>query len=256
MLADEAHHNNAKTKAKKGQTALIEEPSFENTVEKVLHSNIQNLLLEFTATLDFWNKEIENKYLNKILYKYDLIHFRQGGFSKDVNILQAELEEKERIIQAILLNQYRQEVAGKHNINLKPVILFKAQKTIAESIENKEKFHQIIAGLSIADLQNIRQKTTIATIQKMFDFFDNHFTSLEILVKKLQVNFAESKCISVNEESEKEINQILINSLEDKDNQIRCVFAVNKLNEGWDVLNLFDIVRLYHSRSNVKDSAT
>lgn len=28
----------------------------------------------------------------------------------------------------------------------------------------------------------------------------------------------------------------------------RAVFAVNKLNEGWDVLNLFDIVRLYETR--------
>jgi len=173
-----------------------------------------------------------------------------------VNILQAELEEKERIIQAILLNQYRQEVAGKHNISLKPVILFKAQKTIAESLENKTKFHQIIEDLSVEDIQNIRKKTTISTIQKMFDFFDSHFDSPELLVKKLKVNFAENKCISVNEESEKENNQILINSLEDKNNQIRCVFAVNKLNEGWDVLNLFDIVRLYSSRSNVKDKAT
>lgn len=256
LLADEAHHNNAKTKSKKGQEELIEAPSFENTVEKVLNSNLQNILLEFTATLDFWNKDIENKYLNKILYKYDLIHFRQWGFSKDVNILQAELEEKERIIQAILLNQYRQEVAGKHNINLKPVILFKAQKTIAESLENKTKFHQIIQDLSVEDIQNIRKKTTISTIQKMFEFFNSHFDSPELLVKKLKVNFAENKCISVNEESEKENNQILINSLEDKNNQIRCVFAVNKLNEGWDVLNLFDIVRLYSSRSNVKDKAT
>src|SRR5690606_28484446 len=28
----------------------------------------------------------------------------------------------------------------------------------------------------------------------------------------------------------------------------RAVFAVDKLNEGWDVLNLFDIVRLYNTR--------
>lgn len=77
LLADEAHHNNAQTKAKaKNGEALIEAPSFENTVEKILNKNPANLLLEFTATLDFWNKDIENKYINKILYKYDLIHFR------------------------------------------------------------------------------------------------------------------------------------------------------------------------------------
>ena len=34
--------------------------------------------------------------------------------------------------------------------------------------------------------------------------------------------------------------QIQVNTLEDKDNPIRAIFAVQKLNEGWDVLNLFD----------------
>jgi type III restriction enzyme len=37
-------------------------------------------------------------------------------------------------------------------------------------------------------------------------------------------------------------------TLEDENNPIRAVFAVQKLNEGWDVLNLFDIVRLYEDR--------
>ena len=41
---------------------------------------------------------------------------------------------------------------------------------------------------------------------------------------------------------------MLVNSLEDQDNPIRVVFAVGMLNEGWDVLNLFDIVRLYDTR--------
>ena len=34
---------------------------------------------------------------------------------------------------------------------------------------------------------------------------------------------------------------------------MRAIFAVQKLNEGWDVLNLFDIVRLYQSR-DAKDN--
>jgi type III restriction enzyme len=36
--------------------------------------------------------------------------------------------------------------------------------------------------------------------------------------------------------------------LEDENNPVRAIFAVQKLNEGWDVLNLFDIVRLYDDR--------
>ena len=48
--------------------------------------------------------------------------------------------------------------------------------------------------------------------------------------------------------------QIRVNSLEDADNEIRVVFVVNKLNEGWDVLNLFDIARL-EKRDNHQNQA-
>ena len=44
--------------------------------------------------------------------------------------------------------------------------------------------------------------------------------------------------------------QILLNSLEDSDNPYRAIFEVKKLDEGWDVLNLFDIVRLYETRQS------
>ena len=66
----------------------------------------------------------------------------------------------------------------------------------------------------------------------------------------MKSEFNESRCLSVNEEIEKEKQQIRLNSLEDKDNPIRAIFAVQKLNEGWDVLNLFDIVRCYEGRDS------
>ena len=68
------------------------------------------------------------------------------------------------------------------------------------------------------------------------------------LAERLRKEFHENRCISVNEEKEKENQQILLNTLEDNDNRIRAIFAVQKLNEGWDVLNLFDIVRCYTTR--------
>jgi len=70
------------------------------------------------------------------------------------------------------------------------------------------------------------------------------------LAARLKEEFDQNRCISVNEEKEKENQQILLNSLEDKDNRIRAIFAVQKLNEGWDVLNLFDIVRCYTTRDS------
>ena len=47
-----------------------------------------------------------------------------------------------------------------------------------------------------------------------------------------------------------EKNQILLNCLENKDNSVRVIFSVDKLNEGWDVLNLFDIVRLKNASAS------
>ena len=40
----------------------------------------------------------------------------------------------------------------------------------------------------------------------------------------------------------------MLNSLEDTENHIRPIFTGKRLTEGWDVLNLFDIVRLYTGR--------
>jgi len=245
LLADEAHHMNTHTKAQK---ELFK--SWENTVERIFHQNEDNLLLEFTATLDYAHSNIVDKYRNKVLYRYDLRQFRNDGYSKDVYIVQADFEENDRILQALILSQYKQEVAAKHRINLKPVILFKAQKTIAQSKENKANFHKLIERLSGKDIERIRQKSDIPLVRRAFAFFDeNRITSAQ-LAERLRREFDEGRCISVNEEKEKENQQILLNTLEDKDNRIRAIFAVQKLNEGWDVLNLFDIVRCYTARDS------
>jgi type III restriction enzyme len=245
LIADEAHHMNVRTKSER---EFFE--SWENTVERIFHQNSYNLLLEFTATLDYAHRNIVDKYLNKVLHRYDLKEFRNDRYSKDVYIVQSDFAEKDRIIQALTLSQYKQEVAAKHRINLKPVILFKAQRTIAQSVENKANFHKIIEDLSSADIERISQKSNIPILQQAFQFFHKNGVNSEQLVHRLKVGFDENHCISVNEEREKAENQLLINSLEDRDNRIRAVFAVQKLNEGWDVLNLFDIVRCYEGRDS------
>ena len=102
FLADEAHHINTKTKQ---QIELFDEDKaiWENTVEKIFTKNKDNLLLEFTATLDYTHKNIVDKYKNKILYKYDLVRFRNDKYSKDVYIVQADFEEERRILQSLIL---------------------------------------------------------------------------------------------------------------------------------------------------------
>ncbi len=246
LIADEAHHINVSTKS---EQELFE--SWENTVERIFQQNPRNLLLEFTATHDYETPAIVEKYKNKVINRYDLRQFRNDGFSKDVIVVQSDFDLNRRILQALILNQYKREVASKveYRINLKPVILFKAQRTIAQSIENKANFHRLIDNLTAEQVRAIRQ-SNIPAVERAFRFFDEEPLSDEALAELLKWEFQEDFCLSVNEEKEKENYQILVNTLEDRSNRIRAIFAVQKLNEGWDVLNLFDIVRCYETRDS------
>lgn len=244
LIADEAHHLNAGTK----RGSLF--GSWENTVEKIHQINFDNILLEFTATLDYESQKIVEKYKDKVLYKYDLSEFRLDKYSKEINLIRSHYDEQERIIQALILNLYRQELATSHHINLKPVILFKAKRTIKESEQNKENFHRLIEDFSVRMIEKIKNTSTVSIVQKAFDFFQSKGISDQQIVQRIQNNFKEENCLSANNDKEAEKNQILLNTLEDENNPIRAVFAVQKLNEGWDVLNLFDIVRLYEGRDS------
>ncbi len=247
LIADEAHHFNVNTRNKQ-DIQLFE--SWENTVETIFKQNQENLLLEFTATLDYTQEDIVGKYLDKVIYKYDLRQFRNDGFSKDVYIVKSDFGERDRMLQALILSQYKQEVAAKNRINLKPVILFKAQRTIEQSKENKAKFHELIENLTEEDITRIRNKSQVPLMRRAFEFFDANSINDRQLAGRLKTEFQENRCLSVNEKEEKENYQILLNTLEENDNHIRAIFAVQKLNEGWDVLNLFDIVRCYTTRDS------
>jgi len=246
LIADEAHHLNVRTRA---PFELFE--SWENTVEAIFAQNQDNLLLEFTATHNYTHSSMMEKYLHKVIFRYDLKQFRNDLFSKDVSIVQADLDLNERILQALILSQYKQEVAARHRINLKPVILFKAQRTIAQSEENKANFHKLIGSLSARQIATLR-RSDIGIVRRAFQFFDAQGITDAQLAERLRFEFQEAFCLSVNEEAEKDRYQILLNTLEDKNNRIRAIFAVQKLNEGWDVLNLFDIVRCYETRDSGK----
>lgn len=257
IISDEAHHINSTTKKwKLNKTEQEEKTSWEYTVFKILNSHKENILLEFTATIDFKNEFIAEKYSDKIIYKYDLKEFRLDGYSKEVDILKADMEQNDRILQALILSQYRLKIAEKNKIFCKPVILFKAQRTILESEKNLENFNNLIKNLKTEDIEKIKNIWNSKIISKVFQFFNENNISFEDLVNELKEDFAPENCISANDDKEAWKKQILLNTLEDKNNRIRAIFAVQKLNEWWDVLNLFDIVRLYESRSNVVDKKT
>lgn len=250
LLSDEAHHINAQTKRSKDLNAIEQEEmiSWEGTVNQILNSNSQNVLLEFTATADFSNAEIKRKYSDKLIFDFSLKQFRKEGYSKEVKVLQTDLPPFGRALQAVILSQYRQKVFEKNKIICKPVILFKS-RTITESQAFFQEFIAGIRHLKSEDLQLIKNQKLAEPIDKAFRYFEDQQISLSNLVTELKVDFAKDKLLSINSKEESESKQLAVNNLEDADNPYRAIFAVDKLNEGWDVLNLFDIVRLYETKN-------
>ena len=246
LISDEAHHLQTITKQNKTEIEL--ERSWEYTViNRIFRKNPKNILLEFTATIDLNNENIRRKYEDKIIFKYDLKQFRLDKYSKEIEVLQADLEPIDRTLQAVILSQYRRKVAEKYKLHLKPVILFKS-KSIKESKENYESFLKKIKSLTSKDIEEIEKRSKGTDLEKAFNYFKNENITFDNLIKELQEDFSEEKVMLLDSENIDEEKQLKLNSLESKNNEIRAIFAVNMLNEGWDVLNLFDIVRLYDTR--------
>ena len=213
LLSDEAHHMNTST-----QRELFE--SWEKTVERIFKSNQSNLLLEFTATHEYENSAMVDKYRNKVIYRYDLKDFRNHRYSKDIELVRSDFGQEDRMLQAILLNHYKQHVAAEYGIQLKPVILFKAQK-IPQSRENKADFHRLIDELTGSQIDRIRA-SEVEVVQRAFRFFDKKDITSDQLAQRLKSDFQERYCLSDNSKEEKETNQILVNTLEDRDNSDPC----------------------------------
>jgi type III restriction enzyme len=247
LISDEAHHINVDTKS--GRLTSEEETekvSWETTVNKIFRSNPENVLLEFTATIDMTNGLIEEKYRDKIIFDYPLRKFRLEKYSKEVEVLQSDTTLIERALLAVLLSQYRYKVFESNKLHIKPVVLFKSAR-IADSKNFHNEFIEKIKSLKKGDLAFV-QKNRDRRIKDALSWFSAHNISMDNLIAELKTDFSEDKCIEINSKEESEENQIIINTLEMPANQYRAIFAVDKLNEGWDVLNLFDIVRLYDKR--------
>ncbi|WRB41641.1 DEAD/DEAH box helicase family protein [Helicobacter pylori] len=252
FLADEAHHLNTETKKKLNDSEASEKRNWESVVKLALEQNKDNLLLEFSATIPK-EKSVEEKYKNLKVVTYTLKEFSEDKFCKNIYSLSYENKALEtRFLGACVSSLYKELLAQHHNIeNFKPCILFKSER-IKDSKENQERFNAFLENLSPLDLENFFHYSRNAFFKDAKNFFDKqHYTPN--LTAFLQTKFKKSTQINTNNEKELEKGMPLLNSLEDRDNPKRVIFSVDKLNEGWDVLNLFDIVRL-KNKANQKDT--
>ena len=249
LISDEAHHLNVDTKKKMSAEEEESYHSWEQTVRNIFERNSGNILLEFTATCDLSNPSIKAAYENKIIFDYALAKFYNDRYSKDIITLRSDLSVMERALQALVLSQYRLKVFQDHRLSVKPVVLFKAAK-IADSKDFMAQFIETVKKLTGTQLTDLSNAVSNETMEKAFSYFAANGISLDTLATELRDDFSEEHCCSVNDDKDATQKQILLNSLEDADNPYRAIFEVKKLDEGWDVLNLFDIVRLYETRQS------
>lgn len=249
LISDEAHHLNVETKKKMSSEEESSYHSWERTVKTIFDRNVDNILLEFTATCDLENSAIRAAYENKIIFDYALAKFYNDKYSKDIITLRSDLTIMERALQALVLSQYRLKVFQDYRLGIKPVVLFKAAK-IADSKDFMSKFIEVVKKLTGTQLENLSTTANNDVMHRAFSYFSNNGISFDTLAAELRDDFSEEHCVSVNDDKDAIQKQLLLNSLEDANNPYRAIFEVKKLDEGWDVLNLFDIVRLYETRQS------
>lgn len=241
LIGDEAHHNNAKI-----LRAGTEKRSWEDTIEKILNLNPSAVLLEFTATMDFDNQNIYQKYAKRVLYQYSLREFRRDRCSKEVLLYTTNSNLEQRMLQALIISEYRKLVALKHHIGLKPIIMFKS-RTIFENQTNLSKFKSLLTHLQPEQIAT-EAKSAENILRQAFRFLHDQKISYKDFCQLLQKDFAPANLLRVDGGRQIPVSfQQQINTLELPENPYRAIFAVDMLKEGWDVLNLFDIVRLYET---------
>lgn len=299
LIGDEAHHLNASTAKKKKEQTEIETPSFigelkdsakDDDIEKSWETTIcnyilgkkgkdgvsyaaeqnRNALLEFTATIPR-NDLIQEKYEDKIITKFELKDFVEAKCTKHIRLVRSNLEQKERVLQALLLNWYRYRIGVDYGIpNFKPVILFRS-KEIENSKADYQRFLALCKNVKVSDFGFVKKLSKIKNdsddqADKTYSFDGRIFErirlymeerkiSLENVVAYIRESFQERNIVITNSKTNKTQKEktdgeidYLLNSLEDRSNHIRAIFTVQRLTEGWDVLNLYDIVRLYTGR--------
>lgn len=241
--------------------------------ELVSNRNNKNVLLEWTATVPT-GAAVTEKYRDKLIYQFGLKEFLKAGFTKQINLISSTFDKEKRVLHALLFHWYRHTIALRHGIaNFKPVILFRS-KTIAESWADYNWFNKLVAGLRAEDFnfldgvdakilkskekqqkrgKNQEHETGFLKTEQLIaaargkksaiaDFLRANFTAKNVVITNSQTNKTQ------NEKTDEGTDKLL-NSLEDKGNPIRAIFTVKRLTEGWDVLNLFDIVRLYEGQN-------
>lgn len=266
IIADEAHRLNVDTRSK-NKTDREEAKNWETAVMSAVNAREENMLIEFTATVDLANQAIHAKYQDKLVHRYDFLAFNKEGYSKDLKFLynrEVHTENQKRllIVNAVALSEYRRLLAERvMGVSISPIVLIKSVK-IAQSEEDRTFFDSVVGLLRPEDLdhlkelgrENINREHEI--LADMFKWLktpeaglisSGDWEGLKAFTAEIRASFAHDNTLIYN--SQKKEKAKLLPLLDSPRNTIRAIFSVNALNEGWDVLGLYDIVHFDISES-------
>ena len=167
FISDESHHINTFTKKKTKEEKKIQN-SWETSITDAFNSNENSVLLEFTATADLKDKNVEEKYRDKIIYNYPLKNFRESGYTKDFVNFSINTDTWKRTLIALILSEYRRFLFSDCGQNIKPVIMLKS-KVIKESRNFYNEFFKKINKLENNDFENLPKEDKY--LKKALDYF-------------------------------------------------------------------------------------
>lgn len=271
VIADEAHHLNVDTRSKKKREAE-EAENWETVVRSAIKANPNGMLLEFTATVDLKNENIRAKYTDKLVYRYSFLEFNKDGYSKEVQFLyneETQIEDQKRllIVNAVALSEFRRLLAEREmHVDIKPVVLVKSTR-VTKSEEDRKFFDDVISTLTVDDLKwlkdtadrnkTLAERHQFEIIDDMFAWIGrnlgnpinawDHRNGWSEFINQIKMSFIHDNGLIYNSH-EKERPDLLA-QLDEPRNNIRVIFSVSALNEGWDVLSLYDIIHFDISES-------
>src|SRR5699024_9993695 len=125
---------------------------------------------------------------------------------------------------------------------------------IADSNQSEIKFNELIENLTpeyVLDFISKQIRRSVnnksAVLLKAYEFY-KETSNLSQIIEGIKQGFNPTRVLNANDTGN---TQMLekgdfdeFNTLERPDNLKRVIFAVAKLTAGWDVLNLYDIVRI------------
>jgi type III restriction enzyme len=167
------------------------------------------------------------------------------------------IEDQKRllIINAVALSEYRRLLAEKDiGQYISPIVLIKSKK-ISQSVEDRDFFDKVIESIRPEDLDRLKEITRDnkgrehEILSDMFKWLgsksgglvsNGDWDGLKAFVAEIKSSFARENTLIYN--SQQKENPDLLTNLDNPLNNIRAIFSVKALNEGWDVLSLFDII--------------